>query len=86
MIIVANSCQQLPKVDKIWQKLPTIAKNCQMLPKVGIVGKIGKKWQKLTKVDKRETLAKKGNVGKSSEKLAKVGRRLQNWQNLSEVV
>ena len=47
------------------------AKNCKKLPNVAKSGRVGKKWQKLTKVGK-----KKGNVGKSSKKLAKVGK---NW-------
>ena len=50
-----------------------------MLPKIGIVGKIGKKWQKLTKVDKRETLAKKG---KRWQKFRKIGK---SWQKLADV-
>ena len=57
-----------------------------MLPKVGIVGKIGKKWQKLTKGkcwQKRETLAK---VQKNWLKLAKVGKNWQTFAKLAKFV
>ena len=49
MIIVANSCQQLPKVDKIWQKL-TKGKRWQ---KRETLAKVQKNWLKLAKIGKR---------------------------------
>ena len=65
---------KLAKNGKSWQKFAKVEKGSQKLAK------------ELAKVDKRETLAKKGNVGKSSEKLAKVGKSWQTFAKLAKFV
>ena len=63
-----------------------VANNFKKWPNVAKSGHSWQNLQKMAKVDKRETLAKKGNVGKSSEKLAKVGKSWQTFAKLAKFV